>query len=91
MIGYEIYNYLQPAAMRTLHQIFKFLHTFGNIFRQIRVYIIIVLYGVGRTGLTLYDSRMIGLDIIATVIRLRCVFNDTCIPNVGSTQFFDFS
>jgi len=34
---------------------------------------------------------MIGADVVATIIRLRCMFNNAGIPNIGSTQLFDFS
>ena len=91
VVGNEVDDNLQPAAMSALHQIFKFSHAFGNVFRQIWVYIIIVFYCVWRTGFAFYDSRMIGADVVAMIIRLCCMFNNAGIPNMGSTQLFDFS
>ena len=38
VVGNEVDDNLQPAAMSALHQIFKFSHAFGKVFRQIWVY-----------------------------------------------------
>ena len=91
MVRYKINNDLQAATVCALHQVFKFPHTLRNVLCQIRIHIIIIFYGIWRTGFTFYDSRMIGLDIVATIIRLRCMFYNTGIPYMGNPQLLYFS
>ena len=59
MVWNKIYYDFQSHFMRPLYKNLKFFHAFGYIFGQIRVYVIIIGYGIRRAGVALYDGRML--------------------------------
>ena len=91
VVGYEIDDDFQPAAVGTLHQILKFLHASGYVFGQVGIYVIVIFDGIRRTGLSLDDSRMVGTYVVAAIIALCGMFNNTGVPNVSGSQPFDFT
>ena len=89
MIGHEVGDDLQAVLMRELHQSLELLHAVGDIVCQVGIYVEIVLDGIGRARTTFHHSWMIGLDAKATIVGLRGMLYDACVPDVGSTQFLD--
>jgi len=67
------------------------MHPLFNMSGQVGIYIVIVFNGIRRTRFTLHNSRVIPLNAVCTVIGLRGVFNDSCVPNMCDSQFFYFT
>ena len=91
VVGDKIYNNFQSGTVSAMYQILELLHSFRHIGCQVRIYIIIILDGVGRARFAFHDGGVVGPYVEATVIRLRCMLDNACIPDMGSTQFLDFS
>ena len=74
--------------MRACHKLLKFLHSVGHTFSQIGIHIIVVLYGVGRSGFALDNMGIVRRQYPVVAIVCLCrVFNDTCVPYVRHTKF----
>ena len=86
MIRHEVDNHLQPSGVGTLHQLLKLLHTLIDVDSQVRVNIIVIGNGVGRTGLTLHHSRMLAGNTILAIVGLRSMANNTRIPHMTDTH-----
>ena len=91
VVGHKVYDDFQAGAVGTLYQIFEFLHTSGNVLGQVGVYVVVILDGIGRTGLTLDYGRMVGADVVASVVSLCGVLDDARVPDVRGTQPLDFA
>ena len=77
--------------MSALHQILKLSHTLRYVLGEIRVDIIVVLDGIGRSGFTFHYGRMVGLDIVTAVVSLRSMLDDARVPYMCSAKLLDFS
>lgn len=60
VVGDKIYNNFQSGTVSAMYQILKLLHSFRHIVCQVRIYVIIILDGVGRARLTFYDGGWSG-------------------------------
>ena len=90
MIGYKIDNHFQTSLVGTVDEILEFLHTVFHFHGQIRIYIVVILDSIRRTGLTFNNCRMILLNAVSAVIGLRGMFDNSRVPNVCCSQMFDF-
>ena len=88
VVGHEVDDDFQAAAVSTLHQVLELFHTFRNILRQIGIHIIIIFNGIRGAGLSFDNGRMIGLDIVTAVIGLGSMLYDACVPNMRCTELF---
>ena len=89
MIRHKINDDLHASLMCTLNRLFKLLHTPINVCCQIRIYSIIVSYGVWRPGHSLDDSRMILGDTICSIVRLGSMTDNACVPNMAHAHVPD--
>ena len=83
MIGNEVDYDLQPAGMCTLYELFKLLHSVLHVVSQVGVHIVIVGYGVRRTGIALHDGRMLPRNAVGAVVGLGGMTYDTCVPHMS--------
>ena len=91
VVGNKIYDNLQTATVSALHQILKLSHTLRYVLGEIRIDIIVVLDGIGRSGFTFHNGRMVGLDIVTAVVSLRSMLDDARVPYMCSAKLLDFS
>ena len=56
VVGDVVYYDLEPSLMGTAHEIAEFFHPGAGIIGEIRVHIIIILYGIGGSGIA-FDVR----------------------------------
>ena len=86
VVGHEVDDDLQPGLVRALHQLLKLLHALVDVHSQVGVYVVVVGDGIGRTSLTLHHSGMLAGDAVGTVVRLRGMTDDTCIPHMADAH-----
>ena len=89
MVGYEIDDYFHSGFMRPSDQRFEFFHTVRYIIGQVRVYIIIIFDSIGGAGISLHDRRMVFSYLVSRIIGIRCMFDHSGIPHMGSSQLLD--
>ena len=82
VVGHKVDDHLQTGLMRSRHQSFELLHSIGHLVGQIRINIIVVLYGIRRSSLSLHDRRMVFTNAILGVICFCRMLNHACVPNV---------
>ena len=90
VVGNEVDDHLHTCFMGPLHQGFKFSHTMRHLIGQVRINIVIILDGIGRTSLTFHHGPMIALDTVGCIVCLGGMFNHSCVPHVGDSHLFDF-
>ena len=74
---------MDPVAERV-----EFLHAAVDVDGQIGIDVVIVFYGVGRTGFSLYYMGIVGCDAVGTVVCCRGVLNDAGQPYMGYSEVF---
>ena len=83
VVGHEVDDHLQIGLVSTHHQILKLLHALWHLHGQIGVDVVVVLDGIRTAGIALHHCGMILLDAILRVVSLRCMLNETRVPDVG--------
>ena len=81
MVGNEVDNHLQAFLMGAFYQVFKLAHTFRNIISDVGVDVVIVGNGIGRTCLTLNNTRCLTWNTESRIVGASGMTNDTSIPN----------
>ena len=69
VVGHEVDEDLQPSLMRPLHEGLKLGHAVGHAHGQIGRHVVVILHGVGRSGLALNHGVVILGDAIGGVVR----------------------
>ena len=81
MVRNEVDNHLQAFLMGAFYQVFKLAHTFRNIISDVGVDVVIVGNGVGRTSLTLDNTRCLTWNTESRIVGASGMTNDTSVPN----------
>ena len=77
--------------MDTLHGVLEFLHTVRHIDSYIRINIIVILYGIGRSGLSFHNVRIVGPDAERRIVRFLSMLDDARQPHVGRAKIPDLA
>ena len=72
--------------MHPVHRLLELGHTIGGINGQVRVHIVVVLYGVRRTCLPLYHMGIITRNAVGSVVRTVGMFDNAGKPHVGESH-----
>ena len=89
MVGHEIHNDAEASLVGTLDKAFKLSQSCRYACGNVRGYIIVVLNGIGRTRLTLNNSRMVGRYAIKRIVCLGSVLNEARVPDVRGPKAVD--
>ena len=68
--------------MGTIDQVLVFFHPIFYVYRQIGVYIVIILNGIRRTGFAFHNIGVVLLDAVGRIIGHGGVFYHSGIPYV---------
>ena len=60
MVWHEVQQHLQSCVVSAVHQRLEFIHTPVHILRQSRRHVVIILYCVGRPGLSFHHIGVVG-------------------------------
>ena len=91
MVWHEIDYHIQACIMSTCHESLELRHTVLDIHCQVRVNIIVILYGIWRTGLTLHHMGVVGCDPFGTIIGFGGMLYHPGVPHMGNTELLDLS
>ena len=69
MVGNEVRNDFHPGRMRPIHKSIEFRHAFFRAVGKVRVDIVVVAYGIGRSGIALDETLPAGMP------------RDACVPD----------
>ena len=86
MIWHEVNDYFHAAVVGTLHECFEFLHAVGHVDSEVGINVVVVLYGIWRTGIAFDDMWIVGTYAVAFVVGFCGVFNYSCIPDVSDSH-----
>ena len=84
MIGDEVHEEAQPRSVRTLHEGLQLRHALSGLLRQIWVYVVVVLDGIGRARYPLDRIGVVWADAMGAVVGLGGVLQQTDIPYMAS-------
>ena len=70
MIWHEVNDYIHAAGAGTLHECFEFLHAVGHVDSEVGINVVVVLYGIWRTGIAFDDMWIVGTYAVAFVVGL---------------------
>ena len=80
MVRDEVHDDLHPVPMGAFHQLKEFFHPGIGILCQIRIYVVVIRDGIGRTGLPFHD---LGMGRPAAFVLLpRGVADEARVPDV---------
>ena len=82
MIGYKVDDDPKTSLASPAHQCLKLSHTIIHILGKVGIDIIIIGDGIGRTCITLDNSRVIGRYAVGGVVGLGGMAYHTCKPNM---------
>ena len=82
MVGHEVDNDLHAGLMGALHQLLELLHALLHVDSQVRVHVVVVGDGIGRTSLTLHHSGVLAGNAVGRVVGLRGVTDNARIPHM---------
>ena len=68
--------------MSACYQLFELLHTPVYVDRNVRIYVVIVLDGIRRAGMSFYDVRVVAAYTVAGIVGVMGVFDDSGVPYV---------
>ena len=74
--------------MRPVHKGLKLRHSVIDIVCQVRVYVIIVCYGIRRTGVTFDNGGMLARNACLGIVCFRGMADYAGIPYVGGSKSF---
>ena len=83
MVRHEVDNHLHARLVNPFHQRLELLHAVRNILGQIRVYVIVISYGVWRPCPTLHHLRVLCRNAVSRVVGLRCMTNHAGEPDMA--------
>ena len=86
MIRDKVDNHLQPFLMGTFYQVVKLAHTFRNIISNVGVDVVIVGNGVGRTSLTLNNTRCLTWNTESRIVGTGGMAYNASVPNAVYTE-----
>ena len=85
MVRNKVHDHFHASLVCAFDKCLELLATLLDVHCKVRVIVIIVLYGVWRTGLSLYYGRVVGWYTIFAVVATCSVLNDTSVPHMGSS------
>ncbi len=89
VVRHDVDDDLHAVAMRALDECIEFLETFRRVDREVRVDVVIVLDGVGRTGATLDHVGIVVADAVLRVVAHDGVMRHARVPDVRHAEFAD--
>ncbi len=70
VVGDKINYHLHSGVMRTLYQRLEFLHALLDIDGYVRINVVIILYGIRRSGFAFDHMRIVAVYAVLAVVRL---------------------
>ena len=86
MIRDKVDNHLQAFLMGAFYQVFKLAHTFRNIISNVGVDVVIVGNGIGRTCLTLNNTRCLMWNTESRIVGASGMAYNASVPNAVYTE-----
>ena len=82
VVWHEVDYHFKAGFVSAVHESLKFLHSVGYAHRQIRVNVVIILYGIWRTGAAFDDIWIVRTYAESRIVGLGGMFNNACIPHM---------
>ncbi|OAV74815.1 hypothetical protein Barb7_01630 [Bacteroidales bacterium Barb7] len=86
VVGHKVDDNLHACLVRPLNQLFKLLHTVGNTVGKCRIYVVVILDGVGRACRAFHYAAVVFADAVSREIGLGGMFDNAGVPDVGNAQ-----
>ena len=82
VVCHEVDYHFKAGFVSAVHECLKFLHSVGYAHSQIRVNVVIILYGIWRTGAAFDDIWIVRTYAESRIVGLGGMFNNACIPHM---------
>ena len=89
VVGHEVDDDTHAGAVRAAHQQRELLQAVGSLDGQVGADVVVVAYGIRRTGKALDEGRVVGRLAHIGVVGLRGVVQDARVPHVRGSEVAD--